>query len=136
MLTSARVARGIVAEQWIAAHGSPPQALMVGPRPITPIAREVIVDAGDHYEWGAFLWPSRLELNPEHVAKNDRRPEVAIAREDPRIRAFLTWSRFPIFMLDPVEGGTRVTVTDARFMSRAGMFSASTIVPSHQSSSD
>jgi inner membrane protein len=136
MLTSARVARGIVAEQWIEAHGSPPQALMVGPRPVTPISHEVIVDAGDHYEWGSFSWPSRLELNPDHVAKNDRRPEVAIAREDPRIRAFLTWSRFPIFMLDPVEGGTRVTVTDARFMSRAGTFSASTIVPMHPSSSD
>jgi hypothetical protein len=37
-------------------------------------------------------------------------------------------------MLDPVEGGTRVTVTDARFMSRGGTFAASTIVPMHPSS--
>ena len=136
MLTSARVARGIVAGQWIEAHGSPPQALMVGPYPVTPLTREVIIDAGDHYEHGSFAWPSRLELSAEHIAKNDRRPEVAVAREDPRIRALLVWSRFPIFMLETVDGGTRVTVTDARFMSRGGTFAASTIVPTHSSSSD
>lgn len=135
MLTSARVARGIVADQWAKAHGTPPQALMVGPRPLTPLSREVIVDAGDHYEWGSFSWPSRLELNAEHIAKNDHRPEVAAAREDPRIRALLVWSRFPIFILEPVEGGTRVTVTDARFMSRAGTFAASTVVPTHTATS-
>ncbi len=136
MLTSARVARGIVAVQWIEAHGSPPRALMVGPYPVTPLTREVIVDAGDHYEYGSFSWPSRLALSPERIAKNDQRPEVAIARNAPGIRALLIWSRFPIFMLDPVEGGTRVTVTDARFMSRGGTFAASTIVPTHSSSSD
>jgi inner membrane protein len=136
MLTSARVARSIVAEQWAGTHGAPPQALMVGPRPITPLSRDVIVDAGDHYEWGSFSFPSRLELNAEHIAKNDHRPEVAIARDDPRIRALLVWSRFPIFMLEPVDGGTRVTVTDARFMSRGGTFAASTVVPVHTSSSD
>ena len=136
MLTSARVARGIVEAQWIEAHGSPPHALMVGPYPVTPMTREVIVDAGDHYEHGSFSWPSRLELGSEHIPKNDRRPEAALAREDPRIRALLVWSRFPIFMLEPVEGGTRVTVTDARFMSRGGTFAASTIVPMHSSASD
>lgn len=136
MLTSARIARAIVAEQWAGMHGAPPQALMVGPRPITPMSRDVIIDAGDHYELGSFSWPSTLELNAEHVAKNDRRSEIAAAREDPRIRALLVWSRFPIFMLEAVEGGTRVTVTDARFMSRGGTFAASTIVSTHASSSD
>jgi len=136
MVTSTGVARGIVAAQWTEAHGSPPQALMVGPYPVTPMTREVIVDAGDHYERGSFSWPSRLELSPEQIAKNDHRPEVAVARQDPRIGAILTWSRFPIFMLEPVEGGTRVTVTDARFMLRGGMFAVSTVVPTHTSPSD
>jgi inner membrane protein len=136
MVTSARVARGIVAEQWAVTHGAPPQALMVGPRPITPLTREVIVDAGDHYEWGSFSWPARLELDREHIPKNDHRPEVTLARDDSRIRALLVWSRFPIFMLEPVDGGTRVTVTDARFMSRGGAFAASTIVPAHSGASD
>jgi inner membrane protein len=136
MFTSARAARSIVVEQWAETHGAPPQALMVGPRPITPMSRDVIVDAGDHYELGTFSWPSRLELRDEHIAKNDRRPEVVRARDDPRIQALLVWSRFPIFVLEPADGGTRVTVTDARFMSRGGMFAASTIVPTHSAASD
>jgi hypothetical protein len=39
-------------------------------------------------------------------------------------------------MLEVADGGTRVTVTDARFMSRGGTFASSTIVPMHSSSSD
>jgi inner membrane protein len=135
MLVSARAARGIVDELWTDAHGAPPRALMVGPTFVSPMTRDVIVDAGDHYERGAFSWPSRLDLSPEPIPKNDDRPEVAAARADPRIRALLVWSRFPFWTLEPVEGGTRVTLIDARFMVR-GAFSASTVVPARPSSSD
>jgi inner membrane protein len=134
MLVSARVARSIVDRQWTDAHGVRPHALMVGPAPISPMTRDVVVDAGNHYERGSFSWPSKLDLN-EHIPKNDDRPEVAAAREDPRIRALLVWSRFPFWTLEPVEGGTRVTVIDARFMAR-GTFSASTVVPARPASSD
>jgi inner membrane protein len=135
MLISARVARGIVDRQWTDTHGVRPRALMVGPRMVTPMTRDVIVDAGDHYERGTFSWPSRLEVSPEHIPKNGDRPEVAAARKDPRIGALLVWSRFPFWTLEPVEGGTRVTVIDARFMVR-GFFSASTVVPARPSASD
>ena len=99
------------------------------------MTREVIVDAGEHYERGSFSWPSTLDLSPEHIPKHDDRPEVAAARDDPRIRALLVWARFPFWTLEPVEGGTRVTVIDARFMAR-GTFSASTVVHARPSSSD
>jgi inner membrane protein len=135
MLTSARVARSVVDERWTDAHGARPHALMVGPRLMTVATRDVIVDAGNHYEWGSFSWPSTLVLDPKQIPKNDDRPEVATAREDPKIRAFLVWSRFPFWTLEPAEGGTRVTVADARFMAR-GLFSASTLVPVRPSSSD
>jgi len=134
LLMSSRVARGIVDQQWTNAHGVPPHALMVAPRPILPMSRDVVVDAGDHYERGSFSWPGTLELN-EHIPKNDGRPEVAAARDDPHVRAVLVWSRFPFWTLEPVQGGTRVTVVDARFMIR-GVFSASTVVPARPASSD
>jgi inner membrane protein len=135
MLVSARVARAIVNERWVDAHGTQPRALMVGPTFVSPMTRDVIVDAGDHYERGTFSWPSTLDLSTEHIPKNDDRPEVAAARDAPHIRALLVWSRFPFWTLEPAEGGTRVTVIDARFMVR-GAFSASTVVPSRPSSSD
>jgi inner membrane protein len=135
MVISARVARGIVDASWTEAHGSRPQALMVGPRFLSPMTREVIVDAGDHYERGTFSWPSTLEWAGEPIPKNDERPEVLAARDDPDVRALLVWSRFPFWTLEPVEGGTRVTLVDARFMVR-GTFSASTVVSARPSSSD
>jgi inner membrane protein len=135
MLSSARVARGIVDTEWTEAHGARPAALMVGPRFVSPLTREVIVDAGDHYERGTFSWPSTLEWSQELIPKNAERPEVVAARDDPGVRALLVWSRFPFWTLEPVEGGTRVTLIDARFMVR-GMFSVSTVVPARPSSSD
>jgi hypothetical protein len=50
MLTSGWAARGIVSNAWKAAHGVEPRALMVGPVPLWPFSRQVIIDAGDHYE--------------------------------------------------------------------------------------
>ena len=136
MLTSARVARGIVEAQWTSEHGARPRALMVGPTFVSPMTRDVIVDAGDHYERGTFSWPSALTLSPERIPKNDDRPEIVAARHDPRVQALLVWSRFPFWTLEPADGGTRVTVIDARFMARGATFSASTVVPARAPSSD
>jgi hypothetical protein len=72
-------------------------------------------------------------LSPEHIPKNDHRPEVAAARADPGVQGLLVWSRFPYWTLEPVDGGTLVTLIDARFMAR-GSFSASTVVPREPSS--
>jgi hypothetical protein len=103
---------------------------------MTALTRDVIVDAGSHYEWGSFTWPSTLMLSPDQIPKNEDSPEVAAARDAPNIRGFLVWSRFPFWTLEPVEGGMRVTVSDARFMARGGFFAASAIVPTRPASSD
>ena len=130
MVVSARLARGIVIDAWNAGHGRPAARLMVGPVPITPLRREVIADAGDHYETGTFSWwPTGVTFDQVSVQKNENRPEVAAARAAPNVRAFLVWSRFPIWTLTPDAGGTRVTVTDMRFMAGGARFSASTVIP-------
>jgi hypothetical protein len=99
---------------------------MVGPVPITPFRREVIVDAGDHYETGTFRWlPARVEFNPQMVPKNGDDPRVASAREDPTLNGFLVWSRFPFWTFEPAPGGTLVSASDMRFPSR---FAATTLV--------
>ena len=110
---------------------------MVGPAPITPFSREVIVDAGDHYETGTFSWRSSLTMSPERIAKNADRPEVATARDSSsNIRAFLVWSRFPFWTLHPEPRGTRVTVSDMRFAGGLRGFSASVLVPTRSPTSD
>jgi inner membrane protein len=134
MIMSARAARAEIVDRWQQVEGHAPQALMVGPMPVTPLRRDVIIDAGDHYETGVFAWqPRNIRFDRAFVAKNDRDPRVAIAREAPNVRAFLVWSRFPFWTLEPVAGGTRVTVGDMRFTGGRGIarrnFTQSIVVP-------
>ena len=129
MFISGRTARGIVADTWRSTHGTEIRALMVGPLPLWPFSRQVIVDAGDHYEYGTFSWMQRaVTFVPERIPKNSDAPEVVSARQDNNIRAFLVWARFPFWTIEPTPSGVRVTVSDMRFAGRNG-FSASTILP-------
>jgi inner membrane protein len=130
MIWSTSVARDAVRGAWTAAAGQPPAALMVGPVPVNPIRKAVIVDAGDYYQRGSFrLLPSEIQFAPERVPKHGHHPAARRAvQTDARFRAILVWSRFPYFEIDRVEGGTRVVLADMRF-GRRGMFTAETIVP-------
>ena len=122
MIVSSRAARMEIVDRWQQVEGRPPQALMVGPMPITPLRRQVIIDAGDRYETGTFTWqPRDVRFDSGAVPKNSSDPRVAVAREAPNIRAFLVWSRFPFWTLEPVPGGTRVTVGDMRFVGGPGL---------------
>src|SRR5688572_1546028 len=132
-LMSTHVARGIVAAAWRDLHGRDPVRVMVGPVPVTPFTRVVIVDAGDTYSVGTFRWWSQsVVFEPMALAKNDAAPQVARAREQSAgVREFLVWARFPAWTLVSVPRGTEVTVFDLRFMSRSlngALFQASTVV--------
>ena len=138
MLISARVARDIVIEAWQQQRGRVPQAAMVGPTPVTPFARQIIIDAGNHYETGTLRWlPRTVTFAGDRVPKNDQRPEVIAARQTRPFQYFLIWSRFPFYQLEDEPGGTRVSVGDMRFTLAnplrdavgRGRFTASTIVP-------
>ena len=130
MTVSARAARAIVRETWIGERGAAPQALMVGPVPINPFRKAVVVDAGREYHAGAFDWFSRrTTFTGGLTPKQDSHPATVAARQDPRVAGILVWARFPFWTIEETPGGTRVTVRDMRFAavgSRA--FSATAIV--------
>jgi inner membrane protein len=129
MVVSAGAARAIVVDAWRQQRGSEPRAVMVGPRPVTPFARDVIVDAGDRYEVGTFSWWTReVAWEPESIPKNSERPEVALARDDRRVREFIAWSRFPFWEIHADGDGARVVVGDVRFMGVGGQFAVETNV--------
>lgn len=130
MSVSAQLAHDVVRDAWTTARGVEPHAVMVGPTPVTPLRRQVIIDAGTHYETGTLAWlPSLVEFDPETIPKHDDDPRVARARESADVRGFLVWSRFPFWTLEDVPTGTRVTVSDVRFVGRGGPFAQSVIVP-------
>ena len=133
MLVSAQAARAVVADTWRETSGTAPRALMVGPLPLTPFTRVVIIDAGDRYEVGTFRWwPTGVTFEPDSIVKNAGHPLVKKARtQSPQIRDFLVWARFPFWTMTRESGGTRVTVGDVRFMSRSirrANFQASTVI--------
>ena len=122
MIVSARAARTEIVDRWQQVEGTPPRALMVGPVPLTPLRRQVIIDAGDRYETGTFTWqPRSVRFDAAEVPKHDTDPRVAAVREAPNIRAFLVWSRFPFWTIEPGPGGARVTVGDMRFVGGPGV---------------
>ena len=130
MSVTARVARGVALDEWRTARGVEPVRLMVGPSPVTPLRRQVIVDAGTHYETGTLEWfPAEVRFESDRVPKNDRDPRLVQAREAPQIQGFLVWSRFPFWTLEEVPGGTRVTVGDMRFVGRGSPFVQTVVVP-------
>lgn len=121
MVVSARLARGIVADEWRRAHGIGARALMVGPILLNPIDRQIIVDAGDHYVTGRFRFPRRVQFDAEAIPKHDNHPSVLHARRtDRRVQAVLTWARFPYFHVERAGGRHVVRVRDVRFGSRVG----------------
>lgn len=130
MLVSARAAREVVIGAWQRVRGSTPHALMVGPVPVSPFAREVIVDAGDRYERGSFSWwGPTVTFDPVTIPKNEKMREVAAARDEPMVRGFLVWSRFPYWEIDRGPDGTLVSVRDVRFGGPVrARFVASTLV--------
>lgn len=131
MLASARAARSHVHHAWTAEAGEAPRALMVGPVPLTPFRKKVIVDAGDRYVEGSFQWlPARVTFERTFTPKNDDAPGVADARSDAKVRGFLVWSRFPFWETRETPDGTEVRVRDMRFTNGRGRggFTASVTV--------
>ena len=130
MTLNSRISRGIVLQYWERERGGPPAALMVGPAPMTPFRKQVILDDSLAYSTGTLtLLPRELAWDPVRVPKNDDDPRVARARQDPRIRGFLVWSRFPYWTFEKVADGTRVTVSDMRIPARGGTFAESVVIP-------
>ena len=132
MLVSARTARRIVYDAWVARAGMPPAGLMVGPVPVNPLRRSIIVDAGDRYYQGSFEWfPTRVVFDDEATPKNDGLAAVAAARDDRQVQGILVWSRFPVWAVSDTAEGTEVRLRDMRFrgIDRGG-FTARTIVRS------
>ena len=130
MLALAADARAFVTAQWTSRTGNRPRALMVGPVPVVPWTRDIIIDAGEEYRTGRYTaWPRQMELSAERIPKNDRAPGVEEARRQRTVGGFLVWTRFPLWETEPSDDRIRVTVRDMRFRGRGPGFAATAVVP-------
>jgi inner membrane protein len=120
MLGSNVWARAVVREGLDRAGRLGDRRFMVTPVVGNPFRREVIIDLPSRYEKG-FLW---FEPFPHFrpagygVDKNADHPVAQQAAQTERGRAYLRWSRFPFFVVDPVRA--RVQLNDYRYAGPGG----------------
>jgi inner membrane protein len=122
MVLSGVAARRIAREELEALGGAPVDQLMVGPRPLTPFARQVVAAQGERYQVGAFRWFARPHVQGLRTFPRPRPdgPVLAAARATPLGRRFLGWARFPTVQVEEAPGGARVHLIDLRYADRPG----------------
>ena len=122
MLASNTWARSAVS-QGLTRAGRPAEThFMVTPVIANPFRREVIIDVGERYEKG-FIWFSPVpHFRPAGygVDVNRHVPAAEIAAKTPRFAAYLRWSRFPFFVVEPIANGARVYLNDYRYSGPSG----------------
>ena len=98
-------------------RGIEAEDLMVGPVPMTPFTKDVVVKTPRDYRYGSFsFWPSAtLTLAEEAIPRPESSPIVARALAQPEVRGFANWSRFPWAEINEERGGYRVILRDARY---------------------
>jgi inner membrane protein len=97
--------------------------LMVAPRPLTPLVRQVVAAEGDWYRVATFRWLTRPHLDPISERRFPRPrpddPALAAARATPLGARFLMWARFPAVQVEPgPQGGSLIHLIDLRYADR------------------
>jgi len=100
-------------------EGISARRILASPVPVSPVARDVVVDEGDGYLVGAIRtggnfveeghWPKR---NPDD---EDADPAIALAASTPAATTFLSWARYPTYLVDRRGGATVVHFIDLRY---------------------
>jgi inner membrane protein len=116
MLGTAAFGR-ILVEGAVEGQGIVADAVMVGPVPIDPNRRDVVIRAGDLYYTARLRWLPRpvLTIDDEIVVSNRDHPLARAAAGDPEASRFLRWSRFPFFVLDALDDRIIVRIDDLRY---------------------
>lgn len=101
----------------LAAADTPINGMMVGPTPLNPLRRDVIVRSGDRYSFGVFDWLAspRFRVTDTSTRLPGPEPEVAAALAAPCVRGMVGWMRYPIVEVEPQARGHRVHLFDARY---------------------
>ncbi|HSF17487.1 MAG TPA: metal-dependent hydrolase [Vicinamibacteria bacterium] len=115
MTASARYARDAV-ERTLTTRGLDVGRLMVGPVPVTPFVKDVVVETPQGYRYGeARLFPGfELTLEPGWLPRSEA-PVVRLAKQSPTVRGFVDWARFPFAEVEESASGATVYLLDARY---------------------
>lgn len=92
-----------------------PEHVMVAPVPANPLRRWTVAEVNEEYYVSAVPSPlSRPEVQPVGLSREPDFRAVAATR-GPEVRQFLSWARFPYFVVEHVDGEPAVLIGDARY---------------------
>jgi inner membrane protein len=130
MGVSAVAGRSIVREEAALAGVAPVNQEMLSPVPADPLRRSVVLATPEGYRLGTFRWlgSPRVVFDPEPLPRGLDAPAAAAAAASPAGQAFLSWSRFPVAV---VEGnpGRMVRLYDLRYAGPRGPSWAAVEIP-------
>jgi inner membrane protein len=92
-----------------------PERLMTAPVPVNPLRRRVVAEVDKEYAVATLAWPfGRAEVQRVGLSREPDFRSVA-ARRGPVARRFLSWARFPYFVVDEIDDESVVIIGDARY---------------------
>jgi inner membrane protein len=121
MIAADALARRTVAREALALGIQDVQGVMVAPAPANPFAGTAVIETPDAYYRGRFGWfaAPRLALTAEPILRGADPDVVAAASATRAAAGFLTWARFPFFVVRERKQGYRVRIGDARYEDEA-----------------
>lgn len=95
---------------------------MVTPVIANPLRREVLIDLGDRYEKGFVDFTPAPRFRPAGygIEKRDADPMARAAAQSPVGVQYLSWARFPFFVVERTLTPPRVQLNDARYSGPTG----------------
>ena len=101
----------------LASEGVTVERMMVAPLAVTPFRRWVVVQDSAGYSAGLFNWLPRPGIDMQQLPF-DLAPEGPIAEAvmlEPAAQRFLSWARFPYYVVQGRAGSYLVLIGDARY---------------------
>jgi inner membrane protein len=117
LMAASNVAARSVVRRALDRDGVAVERIMTAPLAITPFERWVVVQDTSGYHVGMFNWLARPAFEWSGVPYDgDLSGDVAVlAGREPRAQRFLSWARFPYYLVEEGESGYELYIGDARY---------------------
>jgi hypothetical protein len=133
MVSSARYGREVVVSE-LSRQGIHVVDLIVGPVPINPFVRDVVVATPRSYQHGSLLLFPRVELRfePDEIPRPRDLRLMDEALRAHHVRGFQAWVRFPFMELEETPSGCVIHIMDARYTRARSLGFGSVSVPTEE----
>ena len=120
------VAASLLAERqvasWLAERDDTPVEIMASPAPGNPLLRQIVVADAEHYHFLEVDWLSRnpIRISRPSIERGGDNAVTRAALTAPHVWGLSVWTRFPAFRVERTKDGYRVSISDVRYVWRAG----------------